>query len=325
MIRAALPTAALFVGLAGCVASPPLASGIPPELPRALELRDTPFFPQEDYQCGPAALATVLRASGIEVKPDALAPQVFLPGRRGSLQAELVGATRRHGRLAYLLPGTGDALLSELAEGRPVLLLQNLGVEQIPIWHYAVLVGYDVDRNVAVLRSGRRERHEMRWQRFARSWHRAGRWAMTALPSGVIPEQADAARYLEAAAGLETAGQKRGAAVAYDAAIARWPDEPLAWLGRGNVSYADGDLVAAADAYARVTMLAPDNAAARNNLAQVLADAGCLVESRRQLERAVPLAAGSVLAPAIEASRAKIEAIDVAAAHCSLTDRHWPD
>jgi predicted metal-dependent HD superfamily phosphohydrolase len=135
-----------------------------------------------------------------------------------------------------------------------VLVLQNLGVKQIPIWHYAVLVGYDTDRNIAVLRSGRHERQEMRWQRFARSWDRAGRWAMTTISPGVIPGQADAAGYLDAVAGIEAAGNRQAAAASYDAAIARWPENAFAWLGRGNVVYADGDRVAAADAYARAAM-----------------------------------------------------------------------
>lgn len=295
-------------------------------MPRSLELRGTPFFPQEDYQCGPAALATVLRASGIAVEPAALAPQVFLPGRRGSLQADLIGATRRHGRLAYQLPGTGQALLAELEEGRPVLLLQNLGVARLPVWHYAVLVGYDASRDVAVLRSGRHERLEMRWQHFARSWDRAGRWAITTLPPAVIPDTADATRFLDAAAGLEAAGQSRAATTAYEAAITRWPDEPFAWLGRGNVAYADGDLATAADAYTRAAILAPDNAAVRNNLGQALADAGCMTESRTQLARAIALAANSPLAATIEATRAKIEAGTTPGVepHCSLAGRDWP-
>ena len=325
MIQRALPAAALLAGLAGCAASPPLADGLAPQAPRSIELSATPFFPQEEYQCGPAALAMLLRASGVEIEPLALTPQVFIPGRLGSLQAELIGATRRHGRLPYPLATTADELIAELAEGRPVLVLQNLRASRWPKWHYAVLIGYDAERNVALLRSGTEERLEMHWQRFAGTWHRGGRWAITTLQPGVIPLHADAGRYVEAAAGLEAAGQPRAAAASYDAAIRRWPEQAHPWLGRGNIAYADGDLPAAADAYLRAILLEPQDASARNNLAQVLADSHCLAESRRQAGRAVALAAGTSLAGAVAETRVKILAMPPSAESCQLEDRLWPD
>ena len=325
MIRRTLPAAALLAGLAGCAASPPLADGLSPQAPRSIELGATPFFPQEEYQCGPAALAMLLRASGVEVEPQALTPQVFIPGRLGSLQAELIGATRRHGRLPYPLAATADEMIAELAEGRPVLVLQNLRASRWPKWHYAVLIGYDAQRNVAILRSGTEERVEMRWQRFAGTWHRGGRWAFTTLEPGVIPLHADASRYVEAVAGLEAAGQYRAAAVSYDAAIGRWPEQQHAWLGRGNVAYAEGDLQAAADAWLRAILLEPKDAAPRNNLAQTLADSHCHAESRRQIERAVALAEGTPLAGAVEETRAKILSMPPSAESCQLEGRIWPD
>jgi tetratricopeptide (TPR) repeat protein len=323
-LRAAA-VAALAVALAGCAASPPLADGLARDAPRSIELRDTPFFPQEEYQCGPAALATLLRASSLDVTPETLAPEVFVPGLHGSLQLEMIGATRRHGRLPYVLSNTADEMVAELVAGRPVLVLQNLGAERLPIWHYAVLIGYDAGRNVALLRSGRTKREEMRWQRFAKTWHRAGRFAFTTLVPGEVPPHAEAARYVEAAAGLEAAGQRRSASAAYDAAIARWPDEALAWLGRGNISYADGDRNAAADAYLRAIQLAPTDAAARNNLAQLFADAGCPDEARKQVKRAAALAAGTTLAPAVAATSAAIESMKEPSVACPLGDRAWPD
>lgn len=325
MTRGAPVFAALAVALTGCAASPPLAAGLPATAPRTIELARTPFFPQEQYQCGPAALATLLVASGVDTTPDAIAPEVYLPERHGSLSLELVAATRRHGRMPYVLATTADEMVAELAAGRPVLILQNLGVSKIPIWHYAVLVGYDAERNVAVLRSGPEERLEMKWQRFAGAWHRGGRFAMTVLRPGEVPAHADAARFIEAAAGLEAAGQRPAAAKAYDAAIARWPAEPLAWLGRGNVAYADGDRTGAADAWSRAILLDPKSAAARNNLAEVLLEAGCLGESRRQIERAAALAEGTPLAPAVADSRANIEAAAATAAACEFANRIWPD
>lgn len=321
----AAAVAALTVALAGCAASPRLSDGLSREAPRSIELRATPFYPQEDYQCGPAALATVLTASGLEVTPESLAPEVFVPGLRGSLQLELIGATRRHRRLPYVLSTTADEMVAELAAGRPVLVLQNLGPERFPVWHYAVLIGYDAERNVAMLRSGRTKREEMRWQRFAKTWHRGGRFALTTLHPAEIPSHAEPARFIEAAAGLEVAGQRRAAAEAYDAAISRWPDEPHAWLGRGNIAYADGNHSAAADAYLRAILLAPNDAAARNNLAQLLADAGCRDEARRQVERAANLAADSTLASAVAATRATIDAMDKPAENCPLGNRAWSD
>jgi hypothetical protein len=323
--RSRLAGAALASLLAGCAASPPLADGLPAAAPRAIELDSTPFFPQEEFQCGPAALATLLVASGVDVTPETLAPEVFIPGRRGSLSLELVGAARRHGRLPWVLATTAEEMVAELEAGRPVLVLQNLGVTQFPVWHYAVLIGYDADRNVALLRSGGEKRVEMRWQRFAGTWHRGGRFAMTTPRPAEIPAHADPARFVSAAAGLEAAGQRRAAGEAYAAATARWPDEPLAWLGRGNVAYADGDRAAAADAYTRAIRLDPADAAARNNLAELLLDAGCLEESRRQVERASALAEGTRLAESVAESRAKIESTAATVARCQLADRDWPD
>jgi hypothetical protein len=323
--RGAAVIATLTVALAGCATSPPLADGLPASAPRSVELNSTPFFPQEDYQCGPAALATLLVASGVDVTPAALAPEVFIPERQGSLSLELIGAARRHGRMPYVLATTADEMVYELKAGRPVLVLQNLGATRLPIWHYAVLVGYDAERNVAILRSGRDERVEMKWQRFAGTWHRGGRFALTTLKPGVLPSHAEPARYLEATAGLEAAGQRRAAAEAYDAAIARWPSEPHAWLGRGNVAYADGDRTAAADAWSRAIALDPADAAARNNLAELLLDAGCLDESRSQIERAAALAEGTTLEPAVADSRARIGAVSSGTARCQLEGRAWPD
>jgi hypothetical protein len=325
VIRVGLALAALASLLAGCATSPPLADGLPLSASRVIELGSTPFFPQEDYQCGPAALATLLVASGVEVTPEALVPEVYVPGRKGSLALDLVGATRRHDRLPWVLETTANEMVGELEAGRPVLLLQNLGLPQIPIWHYAVLVGYDAYRNVAILRSGDTERLEMKWQHFARAWDEGGRFAMTVLRPDEIPVNATPARFVEAVAGLEAAGQRAAARTGYESVIARWPEEPLAWVGLGNVALADGDRAAAADAYMRAILLAPDDAAARNNLALLLMDAGCLEESRRQVERASALAQDTALEAAVADSRAKILGTAEPVDSCQLADRVWPD
>jgi hypothetical protein len=290
--RLLLPALAGLLAIAGCSTVEPLAVAVPAGAQARVELDRTPFFPQEDHQCGPAALATVMTAAGAPAAPDDLVAGVFLPGRAGSLQLDLLGATRRRGLLPYVLPGMPGAMLAEVAAGRPVLALQNLGVDSAPIWHYAVIVGYDAARNDIVLRSGSRRRLLMSWPRFLRSWERGGRWSVVVLQPGELPASAEPAAYLEACAGLEAAGMPDAAAAAYAAAAARWPENALVQLGLGNAAYARGDLLTAVAAYARGASLAPTSAPLHNNLAQALLDAGCHQHAAGHARRALRLAAG---------------------------------
>jgi len=293
--RRGLAWLAPVVLLAACSSVAPLATSLPPDSPSRVELADTPFFAQEEHQCGPSALATVLASSGVPTVPADLVPESYLPGREGSLQIELLAAARRRGRLPYVLPAEPGALAAELAAGRPVLVLQNLGIDAYPRWHYAVLVGLDAGRDEAILRSGRRQREVMSWARFDDSWRRGGRWAIVVLRPGDFPANPEPLRFLEAVAGLEAAGLLDEAAASYDAAVQRWPDEPLAHLGLGNNAYLRGDLAAAARSYRRGVLLAPDDPALRNNLAQALLDGGCLLQAEAVARKAAALAGGTPL------------------------------
>ena len=261
--------------LQGCASrGPTIVSSLDATTPRQVELEATPFFPQREYQCGPAALATVLGASGVEVTPDDLTSKVYLPEKHGSLQAEMIAATRGYDRLAVALDGNLDAVLREVAAGNPVLVLQNLGVAAVPFWHYAVVVGFDGEHDALILRSGRDARKHIASGRFGYQWALAHQWAVVVVRPDAIPVTASAERYLEAAAGLEAAKRNDSALIAYRAAHERWPTDTTALLGIGNISYAQGRLADAEAAYRDVLALAEHNAAARNNLAQVLLERG---------------------------------------------------
>lgn len=263
--------------VSGCTADRPAldAKLAGTDLPATLELADTPFFPQDAYQCGPAALATVLKASGVDVTPEELAGKVYLPKRQGSLQLELVAASRRYQRLPYRIDPDLPALLAELAAGRPVLVLQNLGLASYPVWHYAVVTGFDAAANTILLRSGTRERLLMKTEKFMRTWELADNWALVTLRPGEFPVDPDRSRYLESLAALESTGNSGSAIGFYTAALKRWPDSRVAMFGMGNSYYLQGQLQQAEMQYRRLLAIRPHNASARNNLAQVLADRGC--------------------------------------------------
>lgn len=262
-----------------------------PEITKAIELSDTPFFPQEEYQCGPAALATVLNVAGVAVAPDDLVDQVYLPRQHGSLQVELLAATRRADRIPYRIEPTLVALRAELDAGRPVLVLQNLGLKLLPVWHYAVVIGIAPAGDYVILRSGTERRKQSHARDFLRSWEMAGNWGMVVLSPGEMPASTTPRRLLAAVAQAEPmlsiASRKR----AYRAALDRWPENITARFGYAHALHATGELTAAESGYREIVDQYPRHAAALNNLAEVLADRGCYAEASAIARRALAIAA----------------------------------
>jgi hypothetical protein len=287
---AALLALALAAALGAC-ATLPAAPRAPegPALPRRAEVPRVPFFPQERYACGPAALAMALAWTGLPVTAEAMVPQVYTPGREGTLRTDILAAARRHGRLAVPVT-TREGLLRELAAGHPVLVFQNLALAWFPRWHFAVAVGYDLDAGEVVLRSGLDERRRTPFATFERTWARGDRWALVILPPERLPATADERAVVGAAAGLERARRFQDAATAYAAALARWPDSFVARIGLGNARYGLADFAGAEAAFREAAERRPGEPAAWNNLAHALHRQGRTPEALAAARTAVRLA-----------------------------------
>lgn len=296
-LSAAVLSVPLLGGLSGCATqTSALRSHRPAGIPSRVELANTPFFPDETFYCGPAALATVLTAAGFNTDPQAVSGQVFVPGREGSLQIEMLVAARRGGAVATVLPGTLEALLREIAAGHPVVILSNLGLSWAPSWHYAVAVGYDLDAGEMLLRSGPMKRQQMALRTFEHTWARASHWAFVALPPGRLPVTAletDAVRGLVA---FERNAPPNQAATAYAAGLQRWPDNLVLAIGLGNASYAARDLPGAEKAF-RLAAERHASAAAWNNLAVVLDEQGRRHEAITAARKAVELSGAEDAGP----------------------------
>jgi tetratricopeptide (TPR) repeat protein len=277
-------------------------NGLPPGVPRHFELTQVPFFPQDEYQCGPAALATAMAAAGVPVTPQQLAPEVYLPERKGSLQIEMLAAARRHGLVPYQLAPSFADVLSEVAAGTPVIVLQNLGISDG--WHYAVVVGYNYDRGGLILRSGETERSIMPFIANEIVWRRSGYWAMVAVPPDRIPATADENRWLAAVAAFERVGGRSSAQLGYQTFLKRWPDNANAWVGLANTYYAAGELKEAERVLREALARAPDSPVVLNNLAQTLSDQGRDKEALPLIERAA--SAGGPFAEDVRKTRQEI-------------------
>jgi tetratricopeptide (TPR) repeat protein len=169
-----------------------------------------------------------------------------------------------------------------------VVVFQNLSLPVWPVWHYAVAIGYDLGTQQIMLHSGGEERLVMSLHAFERTWARGGRWAMTVTPPQRLPAAARRADIGVAAAALERIDAP-AAWLAYEAMLARWPDDRVALFGRGNALYSQGRKEDAARAWRAAVEIHPDFADAWNNLAQALLDLGRRDDARAAVAHALAL------------------------------------
>jgi hypothetical protein len=287
-VIAALPAFAGCAALSPTPQSDVLARAAPVALPERIELDAVPFFPQTPYHCGPAALATVLVHGGwTSVTPESLAEQVFLPSREGALQVEMLAAARRAGALPVVVPGELAGLCAEIADGRPLVVLQNLGLAIAPRWHYAVVVGFDRRAREVVLRSGTTRREVLPFTLFERTWARGAHWAIAAMRPGTWPLTARESEAVDAAVGFERAVASPVLRLqVFDSLLARWSDNLPALIGQGNARAALKDWPRAAQSFERAAQR-HDSAAAWHNLALAQWELGQRDAARAAAQRAL--------------------------------------
>ena len=183
-------------------------------------------------------------------------------------------------RPLYPLRPRLEDVLSEVAAGNPVLILQNQGLDWLPVWHFAVVVGFDRQRHELILRSGITERMVIDFTAFDVTWARSKRWAVLTLPADRLPATAQPTAWLRAAHDLEETGQPALAEQAYRKATQAWPQDALGWFALANAQYAGGHLAEAESALRQSVGARPDFAAGWYNLGNVMGERGCPQQAR---------------------------------------------
>ncbi len=214
MVFSRIAIVALVIGcLAGC------AGSVSPEvkrLPQRVELSGT-FYRGQDYQSGPQVLASLLSQKGIVITPGLLEKPLRLPGAEAQLQQNMQNLAREYGMVVYSLDSQLSALLTQVAAGHPVMVRFTEGSSFWSEPRYAILAGYDRQKQTVLLRAGMNRRELMGFDAFESAFKDAGGWAVLIQKPEQIPANVDQQRWLSAASDLARAGQESAAARAKNA------------------------------------------------------------------------------------------------------------
>ncbi|CAI8937917.1 Peptidase C39 family protein [Pseudomonas sp. IT-P176] len=211
--RFALLATACVLSLAGC------AGSVQPEikrLPERVELSGR-FYRGDAYQGGPQTLASLLSQQGVTITPGLLEKPLRLPGAEAQLQHNMQKLAREYGMVVYPLDSNLPALLTQVAAGYPVWLRYTEGSAFWKEPRYALLAGYNQQKQTVLLRSGLEKRLLMDFKSFESAFQSAGGWAVLVQAPTQIPAKVDRQRWLQAANELSQAGREEAAAQATQA------------------------------------------------------------------------------------------------------------
>ncbi len=273
--------------LSGCSSHAPITSISAPVF------LTVPFIQQEDAFCGPSSVAMVLAMNQQQMNVDALAAEMVLPAKSGSLQVEVKSTIRRSGNLVYKINPSMDGLAQALQQGYPIIALVNLSFDWLPKWHYVVVTGIDPVHQDVIVHSGDTPDQHWSMLQFENLWSRGKHWAVAVIPPKRYPPSfVDETKYLRATLDLIHTDGGKNAGIAFQSALSRWPDDLTALIGLGNIAYQDRDMDAAIHWFRTAVEKHPDSIVAKNNLAQVLMEYGAIHEAFELAKDAVRMGGG---------------------------------
>lgn len=236
------------------------------DLPKKFEIKEVPFIDQSVGYCGPATLTMVMNWAGQKVSVNEVAAQVYTPGLKGSFQADMISASRRQGLMAVPIQNL-SSLLREVSAGHPVVIFENLSVSWAPQWHYAVVLGFDIEKQEVIMHSGHDAFYHWDMSKFERSWMLGEYWGLVVLPAGELAVAAGEMDHVKAAVGLEQSKKDTEAEKSYQKILQKWPDNLVSLIGLANLAYKNGNPNLSVDLLKRAIKAHPDSEAAKHNLA----------------------------------------------------------
>ncbi|OPY78939.1 MAG: hypothetical protein A4E65_02084 [Syntrophorhabdus sp. PtaU1.Bin153] len=170
----------LLIGVCGCAhRSGLITSG-------ARHIENVPYFAQEDFQCGPAALATVVNywylreRSGKQLPIETIIADIYSSSARGVLGMDLGLYAQKLGFDVAGRAGSVEDIKRNIDIGVPVIILVDYGMLAYQQNHFMIAKGYTIDG--VIVNSGRTENQVISAKDLNKIWKKTGFWSLIIRP-----------------------------------------------------------------------------------------------------------------------------------------------
>lgn len=140
-------------------------------------IENVPFYPQKEFQCGPAALASVLNFWGLSITPDEIAKEIFSKSARGTLTIDMLLYANKKGLFSAQYKGGWEDLKEKINRGYPLIVLVDYGIK--PFFqanHFMVIIGYNEKGVIA--NSEKKENLFIEKEEFLELWEKTDYWTL---------------------------------------------------------------------------------------------------------------------------------------------------
>ncbi len=161
----------IFALLFSCVATPD-----PTESGASHIVANVPFYPQREYQCGPASLAGALNYWDVPVSPQDIAAEIYSEAAGGTLDVDMVLFAKRKGLEARQYQGSLEDIKRNVKRGYPIIVLVDQGFWLYQQNHFMVVVGYN--EKEVIVNSGKEPLKPIPLKDFLKSWEKTKRWTL---------------------------------------------------------------------------------------------------------------------------------------------------
>jgi ABC-type bacteriocin/lantibiotic exporter with double-glycine peptidase domain len=143
-------------------------------------IEDVPFFPQQEYHCGPASLAGVLNYWSVHISPEEIATEIYSKSAKGTLTVDMILYSERKNLKAQQYGGSLQDLRTNIDSGYPLIVLVDHGFWIYQQNHFMVVVGYNEKGIIA--NSGKDRLKFIPLKDFLRSWGKTKFWTLLVTP-----------------------------------------------------------------------------------------------------------------------------------------------